>query len=535
MTNKKDTKYIVVTGGVLSGLGKGAATAAMGRLLRDDNKLITIKCDGYLNVDPGTMNPIEHGEVFVLDDGGEVDMDFGHYERFLNITCKKDWNLTSGKIFNEVIKKEREGKYLGQTIQIFPHVIDHISNRVTDIAKKELADIVFIEIGGTIGDIEVSWFIEAAKQLKKDVGRDNVLYTHLTYVPYLHNTGEPKTKPAQRDIAQLAQMGISPDIVLCRSKEPLEEKIKTKLERMCDIDPSRIISAPDVEVIYEVPLWLEKQGLLEIISDKFGLAPKGNFKKWRTLVDRIKTPYTKVKVAICGKYTDLKDSYASIIESLAHAGAHLDTKVDLKWIETTDIGPKGNSVEDLLSDVKGIIVPGGFGARGTEGKIEIIKYARENNMPFLGLCYGLQLAVVEYARNVCGLERANSSEINPDSPHKVITIMPEQEKIKTKGATMRIGAYDAELKPKSLVQKLYNQDIVSERHRHRYEVNPDYHEILEKNGLVLSGMSPNGRLVEFIELPKQKFYVATQSHPELKSRLEKPAPLFYGFVKAVNK
>ncbi|MEA3515068.1 MAG: CTP synthase (glutamine hydrolyzing), partial [Nanoarchaeota archaeon] len=460
MANKNNIKYIVVTGGVLSGLGKGAATAAVGRLLRDDNKLITIKCDGYFNVDPGTMNPIEHGEVFVLDDGGEVDMDFGHYERFLNITCKKDWNLTSGKIFNEVIQKERKGEYLGQTIQIFPHVIDHISSRIIDIAKQEQADIVFIEIGGTIGDIENSWFIEAVKQLKKDVGRDNVLYTHLTYVPYLHNTGEPKTKPAQRDMAQLAQMGITADIVLCRSKEPLDEKIKKKLEKMCDVEPRRIISAPDVDVIYELPLYFENQGLLEIISDKFGLAPNGSFRKWRILVDRIKSPYAKVKVAICGKYTDLKDSYASIIESLAHAGAHFNTKVELEWIETTNIDPNGNSVKDLLSDVKGVIVPGGFGSRGTEGKIEIIKYARENNLPFLGLCYGLQLAVVEYARNICNLEGANSSEINPDSPHKVVTIMPEQEKIKTKGATMRIGSYDAELKPESLVHKLYNKDTV---------------------------------------------------------------------------
>ena len=528
---KKDPKYIIVTGGVLSGLGKGAATAAIGRLLRDENKLITIKCDGYLNVDPGTMNPIEHGEVYVLNDGGEVDMDFGHYERFLNITCKSDWNLTSGKIFNGVIKKERQGDYLGQTIQIIPHVVDYIKERIVDIGKKELADIVFIEIGGTIGDIENSWFIEAARQLKKGVGKENVLYTHLTYVPYLHNTGEPKTKPAQRDVAQLREMGIYPDILICRTKGILEEKIKSKLERMCDIDYNRIISGRDVDTTYEVPILFAKQGILDILSAHLGTNKNANISKWSSLVDRIKNPYNKVKIAICGKYTDLKDSYASIIESLTHAGAHLDTRIELKWIETTGI-EKGNSVEDLLSDVKGVIVPGGFGQRGTEGKIEVIKYARENNLPFLGLCYGLQLAVVEYARNVCNLDNANSTEIDCKTANPVVDILPEQKKIKNKGATMRLGAYDAVLNPQSIVHRLYKKDIVSERHRHRYEVNPEYHDILQQGGMVFSGMSPDRKLVEFIELPQHKFFIATQSHPELKSRLENPAPLFYGFVKS---
>ena len=526
----KSIKWMVITGGVLSGLGKGAANAALGRLLRDGNTIVPIKCDGYLNVDPGTMNPYEHGEVFVLDDGGEVDMDFGHYERFMNINCKKTWNLTSGKIFNQILSKERRGDYLGKTIQVIPHVIDQIKNNFYEIARKERPDIMMIEIGGTVGDIENSWFIEAVRQLKKDLGKQNVLYTHLTYVPYLHNTGEPKTKPAQRDIALLREKGISPDIVIFRSKDPLSDKQKQKLESMCDLDTRSIISGVDVKNVYELPLRFEKQGVLEIISERFGTKTKPDLEKWRALVDRINNPYNTVNLAICGKYTELKDSYASITEALTHAGANLDTRVKLTWVETSDLTEE--TVSEKLAGIDGVIVPGGFGSRGVEGKIKVIQHARENNIPFLGLCYGLQLAVVEFARNVCRLTDAHTTEIDISTASPVVDILPEQKEITEKGATMRLGSYDAQVLDNSIVQLLYGTGSVSERHRHRYEVNPEYHSVLKESGLVLCGTSSDSRLVEFIEIPGHKYFVATQSHPELKSRLESPAPLFYGLVKA---
>ena len=527
----KDTKWMVISGGVLSGIGKGAATASLGRLLRNHGKIVPVKCDGYLNVDPGTMNPIEHGEVFVLDDGGETDMDFGHYERFLGVTCKKDWNLTSGRIFNEVIQKERRGDYLGKTIQVIPHVIDQIKDNFYRIAEDENADVMMIEIGGTLGDIENSWFFEACRQLKKDVGKNNVMYTHLTYVPYLHNTGEPKTKPAQRDIADLREKGIRPDMVIFRSKDSLKERERSKLETMCDLDEEQIISGIDVNNIYELPLRFNKQGALDKMNEVFDISCKPNLQKWKGLVDRINNPYGSINLAICGKYTELDDAYASIKEALTHAGANLDTKVNVEWIETSDI-KKPEDVQDKLHEINGILVPGGFGRRGTEGKIQVIKYARENNVPFLGLCYGMQLAVVEYARNVCGLEHASSTEIDEHTSYPVVSILPEQKDLTDKGGTMRLGAYTADVEPNSLVSKLYKSNEVSERHRHRFEVNPEYHQTLEDHGLKISGKSPDGRLAEFIEIPKNKYFVATQAHPELKSSLENPSPLFYGLVKS---
>ncbi len=529
------TKWIIITGGVLSGLGKGIATASIGRLLKNDLKIVTVKCDGYLNVDPGTMNPIEHGEVFVLEDGGEVDMDFGHYERFLEINCKFNWNLTSGKIFKSVIDKERKGEYLGKTVQIFPHITEEVKKRWFQISKDEKADIMMVEIGGTIGDIENSWFLEAARQLKKAVGHDNILYVHLTYIPFLSSVGEPKTKPAQRDIAQLRAMGIQPDVIIARTKDLLSKKIKEKIALFCDIEPENIINGKDVPTIYEVPLMFENEGMLNIINQKFGLNHKAELVEWKRLVNRIKNPSKQIDIAICGKYTDLHDSYASIIESLIHAGAHLDAKVNLKWIETTEIEDKKITVKDALKGIKGIIVPGGFGGRGVEGKIEMIRYARENGIPFLGLCYGLQLAVVEFARYVCKL-KANTTENEPDCSAPVIDILPEQKSVDMKGGTMRLGAYTADIKKGTLVYKLYgNSEKVSERHRHRYEVNPEFHDILLKNGMVFSGTSEKGRLVEFIELPNHPFFCATQAHPELKSRLQNPAPMFYGFVDAALK
>ncbi|MBI2142038.1 CTP synthase (glutamine hydrolyzing) [Candidatus Woesearchaeota archaeon] len=528
------TKWIVVTGGVVSGLGKGTATASIGKLLSRNFKVVTIKCDGYLNVDPGTMNPFEHGEVFVLDDGGEVDMDFGHYERFLNINCKSEWNLTTGKIFESVIRKERRGDFLGGTVQIIPHITNEIRNRWREIAENEKADIVTIEIGGTVGDIENSWFVEAARQLKKDAGHENILYVHLTYVPFVKSVGQQKTKTAQRDVEGLRAKGIIPDIIIGRSEALLAREAKRKIAMFCDVDEDAVISGRDVESIYEVPVIFEEQGMLDIIGRRFGFSPKRDMQEWKELVKRIKAPSRRVSVAICGKYTMLNDSYASLIEAITHAGANLDAGVDIKFVEATDIEEGKATAESALKGMGAIIVPIGFGSRGAEGKIECIRYARTNKVPFLGLCFGLQLAVIEFARNVCGLNDASTTEINPNAKSPVVMILPEQRTVREKGATMRLGSQPADLKKGTIVAKLYGSAKCFERHRHRYEVNPKYHSVLEKNGMVISGTSRNGRLVEFIELPESAhpYFTATQAHPEYKSRLEKPSPLYYGLIKA---
>ncbi|MCD6227782.1 CTP synthase [Candidatus Micrarchaeota archaeon] len=532
-------KYIFISGGVLSGLGKGTATASIGRLLKNngDKKIIVVKCDGYLNVDPGTMNPIEHGEVFVLNDGTEVDMDFGHYERFIGVEGEGDWNITSGKLFSRLIDKEREGKFLGKTIQIIPHAVDEVIEWWVDIENKHNPDYMLIEIGGTVGDNENFWFLEAARRLPKRIGRKNVAYVHLTYLPMLYNTGELKTKPAQRDIALLRSLGIHPDVLIARSHYNLPKRIRKKLSSMVDMKEDRIISGVDVKNIYEIPVMFYEQGMVNILSEILNDEINVNLEKWNNILENIKHPDNDITIAICGKYTDLHDSYASVIEALNNAGAHLKTNVNIKWIETTDIENNTISVEESLKNVDGIIVPGGFGSRGVEGKIKVIRYARENKIPFLGLCYGLQLAVIEYARNICNLKDANSTEINPNTPYPLIDILPEQKNVVNKGGTMRLGAYPANLVMGTLVHSLYNKDVVYERHRHRYEVNPEYHEILQKNGLMFSGMSPDKRLVEFIELPRNvhPYFVATQAHPELKSRFERPAPLFYGLVRACIK
>ncbi len=521
------TKYIIVTGGVLSGLGKGIAAASIGHLLSSKLQIVSIKCDGYLNVDPGTMNPLEHGEVFVLDDGGEVDMDFGHYERFLGLTCKSKWNLTMGKVFNEVREKERRGDYLGKTVQYIPHVTDIIKNHIYEIAEEECTDLVIVEIGGTVGDIENELFLESMRQMKEDVGRENIVYIHLTYVPVPHGVGEQKSKPTQQSVNLLKQRGIFPDIIIGRCSEFLTGEVKLKISNFCDVVPEAVVTGLDVDDIYEIPIIFEKEGLAEIIHKKLNIYSPPDLRKWKELINNIRNPKDEIKVAICGKYTKLEDSYASIIEALNHCSAHLKCRIELKWIETTDL--KDFSV---LGDIDGIIIPGGFGSRGTEGKIEVIKMAREKDIPFLGLCLGLQLAVVEYARNVCNLKDANSTEFDPDTRYPVIDILPEQKNIMEKGGTMRLGAYEAVLKEGSLVKSVYNSNVVSERHRHRYEVNPEYHKELTDKGLVFSGTSGDGRLVEFIELPGSKYFVATQAHPELKSRMEEPSPLFYGFIQA---
>jgi len=522
-----NTKYIIVTGGVLSGLGKGIAAASIGHLLSSRLKIIPIKCDGYLNVDPGTMNPFEHGEVFVLDDGGEVDMDFGHYERFLGISCKSKWNLTMGKIFHMVREKERRGDYLGHTVQYIPHVTDIIKNHIYEIAREESAGLIIVEIGGTVGDIENELFLEAMRQMKEDVGKENIVYIHLTYVPIPHGVNEQKSKPTQQSVNLLKQRGIFPDIIIGRCSEFLTKEIKLKISNFCDVNPEAVITGLDVDDIYEIPIVFEKEGIAEIIHKKLNIYSPPDLRRWKALIENIRNPKSEITVAMCGKYTKLEDSYASIIESLNHCSAHLGCKISLEWIETTDLKDA-----KVLDSMDGVIVPGGFGSRGTEGKIEIIRRAREENIPFLGLCLGLQLAVVEYARNVCHLKEANSTEFDPDTPFPVIDILPEQKNIKEKGGTMRLGAYEAIVKKGSIISKLYKSLIISERHRHRYEVNPEYHKVLTDKGLVFSGTSKDGRLVEFIELPHLKYFVATQAHPELKSRLEKPSPLFYGFVKA---
>ncbi len=521
------TKYITVTGGVLSGLGKGIAVASIGHLLSSRLKIIPIKCDGYLNVDPGTMNPFEHGEVFVLDDGAEVDMDFGHYERFLGVTCKSRWNMTMGKVFNMVRKKERKGDYLGKTVQYIPHVTDVIKNHISEIVQEEKPDLVIIEIGGTVGDIENELFLEAMRQMKEDVGRDNIIYVHLTYVPVPYGVNEQKSKPTQQSVNLLKQRGIFPDIIIGRCPDFLTKEIKDKISNFCDVNTDAVITGLDVDDIYEMPIIFEQEGLPEIIHKKLNIYSPPDLRKWKKLVENIRNPDRQITVAMCGKYTKLEDSYASIIESFNHCSAHLSCKIDLKWVETTDL--KDTS---LLDGVDGLVVPAGFGSRGTEGKIEAIRLARERDIPFLGLCLGLQLAVIEFARNLCNLTGANSTEMDPDTPHPVIDILPEQKEITEKGGTMRLGAYPAALREGTVVHSLYRSNEVSERHRHRYEVNPDYHLILQEKGMVFSGISPDRRLVEFIELPQLKFFAATQAHPELKSRMENPAPLFYGFVKA---
>lgn len=530
MGENKPTKWIFVSGGVLSGLGKGVVSASIARLLLNGSrKVVTVKCDGYLNVDPGTMNPIEHGEVFVLDDGAETDMDFGHYERFTNNSCKSSWSITSGKIFSAVIEKERRGDYLGKTVQMIPHVTNQIKDSLYKIARDERADIMIVELGGTVGDIEMMLFYEAARQLRLE-NRKNFLSCHLTYVPELDVVGEQKTKPTQQSVAKMLSEGIQPDVVIGRSKRMLDPETKRKIALFGNMDPSQVISNPDLKSIYELPLIFHKEGLTKTIASKLTIAVKPELKTWSKLVSNMASPTQNVHIAICGKYTQLQDSYVSIFESLNHCGAHLNVKVTYEFLETSNTTQ--SQIQEVLSRSDGIIVPGGFGKRGVEGKIAVIKYARENNIPFLGICLGLQLAVVEFARHVCNLKRANSTEFDEMTPHKVIDILEEQKLITAKGATMRLGAYPAVLKKGSKIAKLYKSLKATERHRHRYEVNPTYHELLESQGLVISGKAPDRDLAEFIELPNHPYFVATQAHPELKSTLEKPAPLFYGLVQA---
>ncbi|MFW5705130.1 MAG: glutamine hydrolyzing CTP synthase [Nanoarchaeota archaeon] len=535
-------KYIIVTGGVISGLGKGVASASIGLLLSDNYRIVPIKMDGYLNVDPGTMNPIEHGEVFVLDDGGEVDMDFGHYERFMNANPTKAQSITMGKIYDEIREKERRGDYLGKTVQLIPHVTDLIQEKVLEIGEKQDGDIVMVEIGGTIGDIENDLFVEAMRQLKSKVGRENICYVHLTYVPIPYGVKEQKTKPTQQSVDLLRKKGVFPDFILARCSERLAESSKKKIALFADLPEENVLSAPDVSSVYKIPSSFEEQKFLERICEKLNLSlpTKQRFKIWEKLLE---TPKDKtVFITIAGKYTDLEDSYASIIESLKHCEYNLGVKIEINWIETS------SAINySILEESDGIIVPGGFGTRGVEGKIEVIRFARENKIPYLGICYGMQLAIIEFARHVCGIDNATSMEVEKNAEQPVITLLDEQQKVVNMGGTMRLGAYTAKLTDgqiKDLYAKfsLFEEDkegnfCVSERHRHRFEVNPNFTKDIEKKGLNIVGRSYERNLVEFIELPKEKhpYFVGTQAHPELKSKLEKPAPLFYGLIKAAIK
>ncbi|WP_456419257.1 glutamine hydrolyzing CTP synthase [Methanocaldococcus infernus] len=528
-------KFIFITGGVISSLGKGITAASIGRLLKSRGfKVNMIKIDPYLQIDAGTMSPYEHGEVFVTEDGGETDLDLGHYERFIDENLTKDNNITTGKIYWNVLTKERRGEYLGKTVQVIPHITNEIKDWIKRLGKGY--DVTIVEIGGTVGDIESLPFLEAIRQMKKDLGKENTLYIHVSLLPYIRAAGELKTKPTQHSVKELRSIGIQPDILICRTELPINDKIREKLALFCDVDKEAVIEARDARTIYEVPLNLEKEGLGKLITKKLNLEDrKSNLEDWRRFVDRIINPMNEITIGIVGKYVELRDAYLSIIEALIHAGAKNDTRVNINWIHAEHL--EREDYREILDKYReenkldGILVPGGFGERGVEGKINAIRYARENNIPFLGICMGLQCAVIEFARNVCNLEGANSTEFDPETKHPVIDLLPEQKEVKEKGGTMRLGAYKAILKEGTLVHKLYGRKEVYERHRHRYEVNPEYHEILEKHGLIISGTSPDGRLVEFIEL-NNDYFVATQAHPEFKSRPNKPHPLFDGLVKA---
>ncbi len=526
-------KYIVVTGGVISGLGKGITAASIGKLLQSCKFEITaIKIDPYLNVDAGTMNPFEHGEIFVTEDGGEIDLDMGHYERFLDINLTKDHNITTGQIYDEVIRKERKGDYLGRTVQIIPHVTDVIKNRIRQVAKKSGADICLVEIGGTVGDIESMPFLEAVRQLRLEEGQTNVIFVHVTLVPVLNVVGEQKTKPTQHSVKELLEIGITPDVIVCRAEKPLDEEAKRKISLFCNVPEGAVVSAPDVENIYRVPLWLEKEGLCTKLLERLNLPLKErNLEGWKKIVDRMERAQRVVKIAMVGKYIKFADTYLSINEALKHAAGWHDCRVEIDWIDAETYEECKDKLETLTA-YNGVLVPGGFGSRGVEGKIAAIGYSRKHSIPFLGLCFGFQLAVVEFARNVLGLKRAASAEIDSRTSHPVIDLLPEQKKVKEMGGTMRLGAHEVRITKGTKAFKIYRSERISERHRHRYEVNPCYIDKLSKAGLVFSGKSPDRRRMEILELSKHPFFLATQFHPEYKSRPARPASVFSAFIKA---
>ncbi|MCX6149747.1 MAG: CTP synthase [Ignavibacteriales bacterium] len=531
MAYKKKVKYIFVTGGVVSSLGKGITASSLGLLLKQRGFSVTIqKFDPYINVDPGTMNPFQHGEVYVTDDGAETDLDLGHYERFLDVNMSKANNTTTGQVYFNVISKERRGDYLGATVQVIPHITDEIKNRMRQLGETNEYDIVITEIGGTVGDIESLPFIEAMRQLMMEVGRKNALSIHVTLVPYINSAGEVKTKPTQHSVKNLLALGIQPNILVCRSEKEIANELKEKIALFCNVDAKSVISAFDCSTIYEVPLVLKKQKLDRIVLKRLKLPDiKIKIEEWVEFVRKVKQPSKEINIAVCGKYTDLVDAYKSISEAFIHSGAENDAKVRMKFINSEQIEEDG--AEKYLEGMSGLLVPGGFGERGIEGKIMAIKFARENKIPFFGICLGLQCAVIDYARNVCGIKKANSAEFVKNK-YNVIHIMPDQKKVKNLGGSMRLGAYPCNLKENTKAFEAYNSIEISERHRHRFEVNNDFREVLEQNGMIFSGLSPDGLLVEMIELQNHPWFVGCQFHPELKSRATKAHPLFREFVKA---
>ncbi len=524
-------KFIFISGGVVSSLGKGIATAAIGLLLRTRGlKVVPLKFDPYINVDPGTMSPFQHGEVFVTDDGAETDLDLGHYERFIGKSLSRNNNLTAGQIYLAVIEKERQGKYLGRTIQVVPHITGEIKERIRNVARGQ--DVVLTEIGGTVGDIEGLPFLEAARQFSLEEGRENVLYIHLTLVPYIRTSGEFKTKPTQHSVNKLREIGIQPDILLCRTEQPLPADAKEKIALFCNVRPGAVIEAIDVENIYEIPLVFQRQGLDDLIVRMLNIArpAKPDLVRWREFVQRQRSAVEELRIGLCGKYVGLHDSYKSVIEAIHHASAVVGVKPVIDFIEAEELKP--GQVTRRLEGLAGVIVPGGFGVRGMEGKVEAITYCRANKVPFLGLCVGLQVAVIEFARRVCGLKDANSTEFDPNTRYPVIYLMPGQRGVKKKGGTMRLGAYPCWIEPGTLAYRCYRRKKINERHRHRYEVNNRFLPILRRGGMIASGRSPDRKLVEIVELKDHPFFIATQFHPEFQSRPLEPHPLFVSFIKA---
>ena len=525
-------KYVFVTGGVVSGLGKGITAASLGRLLKARGYKVTMqKFDPYINIDPGTMNPVQHGEVFVTDDGAETDLDLGHYERFIDESLTKNSNVTTGKIYWSVLHKERRGDYGGGTVQVIPHITNEIKSRFYRNFNEDETHIAIIEVGGTVGDIESQPFLEAIRQFQHDVGHENAILIHVTLIPYIKASGELKTKPTQASVKDLQGMGIWPDILVCRSEHPLDNHLKDKIALFCNVPSSHVLQNLDVEYLYEAPLAMEKEHLAQVACECLHLpCPEPDLTDWTAMVDALRHPTSKVHIAIVGKYIQLHDAYISVVEALKHGGIASHSVVELKWVDS-ELVNDANAAE-YLSDVDGILVPGGFGDRGIEGKISAIRYARENNVPFLGLCLGMQMAIVEFARHVIGYDDAHSVELDPNTTHPMIHLMPDQDGIEDIGGTLRLGSYPCILDKDTKAYELYGDETIHERHRHRYEVNNDYREVLRQAGMTLSGISPDGRIVEMIELKEHPFFLATQAHPELKSRPNRPHPLFRGFVAA---
>ncbi|KGR85716.1 CTP synthase [Lysinibacillus odysseyi] len=527
------TKYIFVTGGVVSSLGKGIVAASLGRLLKNRGLEVTIqKFDPYLNIDPGTMSPYQHGEVFVTDDGAEADLDLGHYERFIDINLGKHSTVTSGRVYQSVLQKERRGDYNGGTVQVIPHITNEIKDRIQRAGRETNADVVITEVGGTVGDIESLPFLEAIRQMKTNLGHNNVMYVHCTLIPYIKAAGEMKTKPTQHSVKELRSLGIQPNIIVVRTEQAISQEMKDKLALFCDVQPHEIIESRDAEHLYEVPLNLHAQDFDDIVLEHFGIqAPEADMSEWKELVEKVKNLKNKTRIALVGKYVELQDAYISVAEALKHAGYAYDSEIEIDWVNAEDV--TAENVAQLLGQADGILVPGGFGDRGVEGKIEAIRYARENDVPFFGICLGMQLATVEFARNVLGLQGAHSTELDKNTPYPIIDFLPDQSEDTDLGGTLRLGLYPCKLKEGSRARECYNgEELVYERHRHRYEFNNEFREAMEAAGLVFSGVSPDNKLVEIIELPEKKFFVAGQFHPELVSRPQRPQPLFREFVGA---